>query len=45
MNIFIEGIQGSGKSTAVNLIANADNRYICIREGIIPRLNLPGVLM
>ena len=33
MNIFIEGIQGSGKSTAVNLIANAYNRYICIREG------------
>ena len=33
MNIFIEGIQGSGKSTAVNLIANAYNRYTCIREG------------
>ena len=33
MNIFIEGLQGSGKSTAVNLIANAYNQYTCIREG------------
>lgn len=33
MNLFIEGLQGSGKSTLVQMLADADPNYKVLREG------------
>ena len=44
MNYFVEGLQGSGKSTLVQKIQQNNPGYTAIREGITHLSSLPGAL-
>ena len=45
MNFFVEGLQGSGKSTMVRKLSEFNPDYTAVREGNILRWSFPGVPM